>query len=315
VTGGSGFIGSHVVDALVSRGDDVLVVDDLSSGRRANLASAIENGARLLELSILQRDRLLAEVLEFSPQSTFHLAAQIDVRKSIEDPAFDASVNLVGTVNVLDALAALPEPASIVFASTGGAIYGEGEGRPQPMDESAERRPESPYGTAKQAAELYLDLYARTSSVRTASLRFANVYGPRQDPHGEAGVVAIFCGRIREGGTATVYGDGRQTRDYVYVDDVVAAMLAADAHLAGSRGPEGPFNVGTGRETSVLELIVVLGSVAGAEPVVEHAAARAGEVQRVAIDPGRAAMVLGWSPKVELRDGLARTYEALGGDR
>jgi UDP-glucose 4-epimerase len=183
------------------------------------------------------------------------------------------------------------------------------------MDESAERRPESPYGTAKQAAELYLDLYARTSSVRTASLRFANVYGPRQDPHGEAGVVAIFCGRIREGGTATVYGDGRQTRDYVYVDDVVAAMLAADAHLAGSRGPEGPFNVGTGRETSVLELIEVLGSVAGAEPVVEHAAARAGEVQRVAIDPGRAAMVLGWSPKVELRDGLARTYEALGGDR
>jgi UDP-glucose 4-epimerase len=312
VTGGAGFIGSHVVDALLGRGDEVLVLDDLSSGRRANLEGALERGAELVEGSVLDADLVGAQVERFAPSRAFHLAAQVDVRKSVADPAFDAAVNVVGTVNVLAALAALPERASLVFASTGGAIYGEGEGRPQPMGEAEPAVPEAPYGTAKYAAEQYVDLYRRTAGVPAASLRFANVFGPRQDPHGEAGVVAIFCGRIREGRELTVFGDGRQTRDYVYVADVAAAILAADEAIAAGRVPAGPLNVGTGRETSVLDLIEALGAVAGVEPEVEHQPRRDGEVERVAIDPAAAERELGWRPSTSLRDGLAATYESFG---
>jgi UDP-glucose 4-epimerase len=313
VTGGAGFIGSHVVDALLGRGDEIVVVDDLSSGRRENLAGAIDRGARLVEASIVDRGATGAEIASFRPERVFHLAAQIDVRRSVEDPAFDAEVNVVGTAGLLEALGALAEPASVVFASTGGAIYGEGDGLELPLAEDAAARPEAPYGTAKLAAEGYVDLYARTAGAGAASLRFANVYGPRQDPHGEAGVVAIFCGRIREGEPLTVFGDGLQTRDYVYVEDVVAAILAADERLAAGWRPGSPLNVGTGAETTVLELVELLASRAGADAPVEHAPERGGDVRRIAIDPALAARELGWRPAVELGDGLGRTYEALAG--
>jgi UDP-glucose 4-epimerase len=311
VTGGAGFIGSHVVDALLDRGDEVLVLDDLSSGRRENLAGALDRGARLAEASVADAAAVADLVAGFAPQRAFHLAAQIDVRRSVEEPAFDAEVNVVGTVNLLAALGALAAPAGVVFASTGGAIYGEGEGLELPLGEEADARPEAPYGMAKLAAEGYLDLYRRTAGAGAASLRFANVYGPRQDPHGEAGVVAIFCGRIRERVPLTVFGDGLQTRDYVYVGDVVAAVLAAGDRLGEGWRPERPLNVGTGRETTVLELIEQLTRCAGSAPGVEHAPDRGGEVRRIAIDPALAGRELGWQPEVDLGDGLARTYEAL----
>ncbi len=311
MTGGAGFIGSHVVDALLDAGDEVLVVDDLSTGRRENLERALDRGAELVEANVVDRDRMREVAAGFAPGRAFHLAAQIDVRRSVEDPAFDAEVNVVGTVNLLAALAALDEPPAVVFASTGGAIYGEGEGLVLPLREAAEARPEAPYGASKLAAEGYLGLYGRTAGAGAASLRFANVYGPRQDPHGEAGVVAIFCGRIREGAPLTVFGDGRQTRDYVYVGDVVDCVIGAAERIAAGWRAEQPINVGTGRETTVLELVRLLAGHAGADPAVEHAPERSGEVRRIAIDPELAARELGWRPAVDLGEGLGRTYEAL----
>ncbi|HEY2053620.1 MAG TPA: NAD-dependent epimerase/dehydratase family protein, partial [Solirubrobacterales bacterium] len=246
VTGGAGFIGSNLVDALLARGDEVTIVDDLSTGRMQNIEAALSAGAALVELDVRDRPALSAAVEAASPEVLFHLAAQIDVRVSIADPAFDASINVGGTANVLEAVRAAAVPR-LVFASTGGAIYGEGEGRTLPLPEDAVLAPFSPYGQGKQAAELYLALYGRLYGVSSVCLRLGNVYGPRQDPLGEAGVIAIFCGLIGEGARPTVFGDGLQTRDYVYVADVVAAMLAA----AGS-GVTGPVNIGTGIETDVL---------------------------------------------------------------
>jgi UDP-glucose 4-epimerase len=306
VTGGAGFIGSNLTDALLARGDEAIVVDDLSTGRRENLEQALADGATLVEADI--RDRAAIEEIagRERPEAIFHLAAQIDVRKSIADPAYDASINVGGTANVLEAARAAGV-RRVVFSSTGGAIYGEGEGQQLPLAEDAPLAPEAPYGQSKFAGEGYLSLYERLYGLSSVPLRLGNVYGPRQDPLGEAGVVAIFCGRLREGKQPTVFGDGRQTRDYIYVGDVVSAMLAA-----AEAETSGPINIGTGIETDVLELVGALGELGGAgdfEP--EFAPPRTGEVQRISIDPARAGRELGWTPQMDLSEGLRVTLDSI----
>lgn len=312
VTGGAGFIGSHLVDALIGRGDSVLVVDDLSSGRLSNLEDALSRGATLAEGSITDRGFVADRVAGFEPEQIFHLAAQVDVRKAVADPGFDATVNVLGTINLLEAARRIPGTA-MIFASTGGAIYGEGERRELPFPEAATAAPESPYGASKLNGEVYLGFYRRMYGVPGVAMRFGNVYGPRQDPHGEAGVVAIFSGLLREGAPLRVFGDGRQTRDYVYVDDVVAALLAAAAAIDDST-VVGPYNVGTGREVDVNELANLLSEVAGSKAEVEYLPERPGEVSRVSIDPSAAAADLGWRAETELAEGLRRTYAALAED-
>ncbi len=314
VTGGAGFVGSHLVDALLGRGDEVLVVDDLSTGREVNLDGALGRGAELSVLDVADNSALAAVAAEFGPTTIFHLAAQADVRRSVADPGFDARVNVLGTINALEAARAAPGCA-FVFAATGGAVYGEGDERPLPFAESLAPEPLTPYGTSKLAGEGYVAAYGRLHGVPGAALRFGNVYGPRQDPHGEAGVVAIFCGRLLDGAAPTVYGDGSQTRDYVYVADTVAACLAAADALGSGWRPPGPLNVGTGVETSVIELLTDLGAAAGIELNHELAPARAGELHRVAIDPAAAARELGWRAETSLRDGLARTFDQLRAER
>jgi UDP-glucose 4-epimerase len=301
VTGGAGFIGSNLVDALLARGDEVAVLDDLSSGRRANLDEALAAGAVMHECDIADRGQLDAAFAEAAPELVFHLAAQIDVRRSVADPVFDLGINVAGTINLLEA-AIRTGSRRLVFASTGGAIYGEGAGRPLPLDEQAEQRPDAPYGQSKLAAEGYLSLYGRLHGISSAALRLGNVYGPRQDPLGEAGVVAIFCGALRDGTKPMVFGDGRQTRDYIHVADVVAAFLAAAESTA-----TGAFNVGTGREADVLEVGRAIAAAYETTFEPEMAPPRAGEVQRIAIDSTRAGNELGWRAEVGLEDGLART--------
>ena len=306
VTGGAGFIGSNLVDALLARGDEVTVVDDLSTGRRGNLDGALTAGAELVELDIRDGEGLARLAAERRPQTVFHLAAQIDVRKSLEDPAFDAAINVGGTANVLDAAHGVGA-GRVVFVSTGGAIYGEGESQQLPLSEQAPIAPLAAYGQSKYAAEGYLALYERLYGLSSVSLRLGNVYGPRQDPLGEAGVIAIFCGLLRSSGRPTIYGDGTQTRDYIYVGDVVAAALAAAASEV-----TGPLNIGTGVETNVLDLAAALGRLGGAgdfEP--ELAPARPGEVQRIALDAARAESELGWSPATGLDQGLRLTLDSL----
>ena len=290
VTGGAGFIGSNLVDALLARGDEVHVVDDLTTGNRDNVTAA----ATLHEVSIVDAEGLTEAFSAARPEVVFHLAAQIDVRRSVSDPAFDASVNVGGTLRVADAARAAGA-RHLVFSSTGGAIYGDAEQVPSP--EATPELPLAPYGMAKLAAEGYLRLYDRLHGLRATALRFANVYGPRQDPMGEGGVIAIFCGLAVDGGDALVFGDGEQTRDFVYVGDVVDALLAAGDRGAGF----GPFNVGTGVETTVNALAEQLGLQTRRE------AERPGEVQRSCLDPSRAARELGWTPATSLADGLERT--------
>jgi len=292
VTGGAGFIGSNLVDALIERGDSVDVVDNLSSGRRENVSER----ARLHVLDV--REPLNGVFTDLKPDVCFHLAAQADVRVSIERPDFDAEVNVIGTLRVLEAARAAG--SRVVFASTGGAIYGECDA---PADESSERRPLAPYGTAKLAGEEYLLTYKRLYGMSNVVLRLGNVFGPRQDPHGEAGVVAIFLGRLRDGEICQIFGDGKQERDYVYVGDVVQASLAA-AEVEG-----GVFNIGTGRATSVLELYDLCRKVAGSVLAAEHAPARTGELQRSVLDVGKAERELGWRPETSLEEGLRRTWD------
>jgi UDP-glucose 4-epimerase len=303
VTGGAGFIGSHLVDALVARGDEVLVVDDLSSGRRENLAEAAD-GAELREADITDATALEAAFAEHRPELVFHLAAQIDVRRSVADPVFDLGVNVGGTLNVL-AAATANDVGRVVFISTGGAIYGEGDGLELPLSEDADCRPDAPYGQSKFAAEGYLSLYERLNGISTVALRLGNVYGPRQDPHGEAGVVAIFSNALLGDGTPRVFGDGSQTRDYIYVGDVVAACLAA-----GGSSAAGAFNIGTGVETSVLDLGSRIAAICERPFEPEMAPTRPGEVQRISIDPSRAGTELGWSAEVELDQGLRLTVDS-----
>ncbi len=306
VTGGAGFIGSHLVDALLERGDEVLVLDDLSTGRRENLDQAIAAGARLEEVDVTNGPAVLAAAEKQAPEAIFHLAGQIDVRVAVADPGFDAAANVVGTVNVLEA-ARIAGAQRLIFSSTGGAIYGEGEGRDLPFGEDDQCAPDSPYGQSKLAAEGYIDYYRRAHGIAATALRLGNVYGPRQDPRGEAGVIAIFGGLALSGGAPTVFGDGAQTRDYVYVGDVVDACLAA----AGADAA-GPLNVGTGAETSVLGLVELVGRLAGREDFEpQEAPPREGEVQRTALDPARARDELGWEASTSLEPGLERTLASL----
>jgi UDP-glucose 4-epimerase len=306
VTGGAGFIGSNLVDALLDQGAEVDVVDTLVTGKRSNLEAALGRGARLHEVDITDAAALTSLVGDVAPDVIFHLAAQIDVRKSIDDPAFDASVNVVGTINVLEA-ARQAGVGRVVNTSTGGAIYGDAEVIPSP--ESAEPLPMAAYGQSKFCAERYLGWYGRLYDQSNVTLRLGNVFGPRQDPHGEAGVVAIFCGKIRDGSRPVIFGDGTQTRDYVYVGDVVRAQLAAaEARVTGE------INVGTGRESTVLEIVEALKEIdpeaaaRGFEP--EFKPARLGEVQRSCLDVSRAREELGFEAQVGLVDGLRATLDA-----
>jgi UDP-glucose 4-epimerase len=294
VTGGAGFIGSHLVEALLARGDDVTVVDHLDPSHLHNLARAQD--ARLVRGDVRDVAGMTEAFAAARPEVVFHLAAQIDVRRSVDDPATDAFVNIGGTASVLEA-ARRNRARRVVFASTAG-VYGEPAELPTP--ECSPIQPLSPYGAGKAAAESYLELFSRLHGVSAISLRMANVYGPRQSPHGEAGVVAIFCGAALHGEPVDVFGDGRQTRDFVYVGDVVDAFLAA-----GEADHPGPLNVATGRETSLLELSAGLGLAT------RHLAGRLGEVRRSCLDPGAAGEVLGWRARTSLADGLQRTLTAL----
>jgi UDP-glucose 4-epimerase len=298
VTGGAGFIGSNLVDALLARGDRVTVIDTLVTGKRENLAGALENGAKL-EIVDVRDAAAVAGVFDAArPEVVFHLAAQIDVRHSVERPADDAQTNVLGTIAVLEAARA-SGTRRLVNTSTGGGLYGDADVLPTPEDSPI--RPLAPYGQSKLCAEGYCALYTRLHGLSTVSLRYGNVYGPRQDVHGEAGVVAIFCGHLIDGTAPTVFGDGGQTRDWVDVADVVAAnLLAADAALTG------PINIGHGRETSVLDLLRALDEVSPDRPVPEpnFVPERPGEVRRSCLDVTRARDELGWEAKVSLRDGL-----------
>ena len=292
VTGGAGFIGSHVVDALVAQGAEVAVVDSLIHGAQDNVATGAE-------LHVRDIREPLDDVFDaVRPEAVLHLAAQADVRVSVERPVEDADVNVLGTVRILES--ARKHGAQVVFSSTGGAIYGDCT-TSAPEDSPCE--PLSPYGTAKLAAEEYLRAYNRLYGTRHIALRYGNVYGPRQDPHGEAGVVAIFLGALARGEQARIFGDGMQTRDYVYVGDVARATLAALGHEGGV------FNVGTGRETSVAELYELCARVAGSDRTPEHAPARLGELQRSFLDPTLAADTLGFRAMVDLEDGLRSTWD------
>jgi UDP-glucose 4-epimerase len=308
VTGGAGFIGSHVVDAHLAAGDEVTVLDNLSSGRRANVAS---------EATLIEADVRSPEARQLIASGGFtivsHHAAQIDVRHSVNDPVGDAATNILGILNVLEGARA-GGVGRVVFASSGGTVYGEGAAIPTP--ETAPKLPASPYGAAKLASEYYLATFTQLYGLEAAVLRYSNVYGPRQDPHGEAGVVAIFCRRTLAGEPLTVFGDGTQTRDMVFVKDV------AQANIVASRQPLPPltgldaraFNVGTGIETTVNELAAQLGAAAGRATEVRRAPARAGEILRSALDVHKAERELGWRPRTTLAAGIAETLHWFGED-
>ncbi|HET9037924.1 MAG TPA: NAD-dependent epimerase/dehydratase family protein [Myxococcaceae bacterium] len=294
VTGGAGFIGSHVTDVFLDAGHEVWALDDLSSGRRENLRPEV----RLVVLDIRSPDAArMVESERFEVMC--HLAAQMDVRRSVADPRFDAEVNIAGFLNLLEA-ARKSGVRKVVFSSTGGAIYGEQDVHPAP--ESHPTRPVSPYGVSKASGELYLGYYRAQYGLASVALRYANVYGPRQNPHGEAGVVAIFSERLIRGETCAINGTGEQTRDFVYGPDVARANL-----LAATRDVQGPINIGTGIETEVNRLYALLARAAGVDRPAQHAPAKPGEQMRSSVDPSLAAKVLGWRPAVALEEGLQRT--------
>jgi UDP-glucose 4-epimerase len=297
ITGGAGFIGSTAADLFLSAGWDVAVLDDLSSGKRANVPAK----ARFYPVD-LRSEAAIEAVKKEQPEVVVHQAAQIDVRRSMSDPRHDADVNVGGLLNLLQAAVAAGSVKHVVFASSGGATYGDTDVIPTP--ESHPQRPVSNYGAAKASSEVYLGVYRANHGITSTALRYSNVYGPRQDPHGEAGVVAIFCGRLLDGKPCTIYGDGAQTRDYVFVGDVARANL-----LAAEKRFDGPLNVGTGVEADVNAIYEHLARAAGVSRPAEHAPGRLGEQKRSCIDPSAAAKALGWRPEVPLADGLARTLE------
>ena len=299
VTGGAGFIGSHVVDHLLARGHEVAVVDHLSSGKLEN----IPEGARFYEADI--RTGCPEVFQEFRPEALSHHAAQMDVRRSVKEPDFDAEVNVLGTIRLLENCTKY-DVRRFIFASTGGAVYGEQQQFPAPEDHP--QYPVSPYGVSKLAGERYLYFYCVQHGLPYVALRYANVYGPRQDPHGEAGVVAIFCGNLAANKTSTINGTGEQTRDYVYAGDVARANLLA---LEGE-APSGAYNIGTGIETSVNELYELLLTASGKDLPPEHGPAKPGEQLRSSVDPSKATRFLGWRPEVDLATGLTETLRFFG---
>ena len=303
VTGGAGFIGSHLAERFLSEGWTVHIVDSLVTGKRENLPAE----ATFHEIDI--RDPKAAELISsVKPDVLAHLAAQMDVRRSVEDPVYDASVNVLGTLNLVEAVRKHSPRTRVVFASTGGALYGDNT--TPPNFEDFKKDPESPYAVSKLTAEYYLAYYGRVHSLDAVATRFGNVYGPRQDPHGEAGVVAIFCGRVLQGRPLTIFGDGQQTRDYVYVGDVAEAMFYAATKplppvgLLDARG----FNIGTGLGTSVVDLAKILLEEAGTAVPIEFAPKRPGEAQESFLDVSKAERLLGWKPRVALREGLAQSF-------
>jgi UDP-glucose 4-epimerase len=310
VTGGAGFIGSTLVDRLLAEGHAVDVVDDLSAGSLANLAEARANPGYELTFHRLdvRSDGLVELMAHRRPEVAYHLAAQADVRVSVDRPVFDAEVNVIGTLNVLEGARAAGT-RKVVFAASGGTLYGEP--KKLPVRETAAQRPLSPYGVSKKAALDYLAAYRELHGLEYTALALANVYGPRQDPHGEAGVVAIFAGLLLDGRPCTVFGDGEQTRDFVYVDDVVDAFARA-----ASKGDGLLVNIGTGTETSVNTLYATMADLAGVRGAADHAPPRAGELARSALDPGRAAVQLGWRPWTTLDVGtgaVLRWFRARAG--
>jgi len=303
VTGGAGFIASNLVDRLLAEGCDVDVIDDLSTGSLGNLADARAERSRRFTFHRMDicSPQLGELVAHRKPEVIFHLAAQAGVRPSLERPAFDAQVNILGTMNVCEA-ALGAGTRKIVFAGSGGTIYGVPESLP--VKESHSQHPTSPYGVSKKAAVDYLYYYREIHGLEYTVLALANVYGPRQDPHGEAGVIAIFGGALLAGKQPTIYGDGRQTRDYVFVDDVVDAFVRATEKGGGLL-----MNIGTGVETSVVELFEVMARITGFRDEARFAPERPGELLRSALDPGRAAIHLGWKPWTSIEDGLGRTID------
>jgi UDP-glucose 4-epimerase len=303
VTGGAGFIGSHVVDRCLAAGHSVAVVDDLSTGRRA-----LVNPAARLHVVDIRSPALHDVVRAERPGAVVHLAAQAAVSRSVADPRFDADVNVLGSINLLEACREA-RVERVVYASTGGAAYGDTDVLPTPEDHPT--RPASPYGVSKVAVELYLACWDTLHGLSSMALRFANVYGPRQSPHGEAGVVAIFCHRILAGEPCIINGDGLQTRDYVYVEDVAEACVLALAHPSAT----GPVNLGTGVESTVVALFERLRAVAGGPAEARHGPARPGEQRRSVLDATRARQLLGWTPRVGLDEGLRRTFAAFRASR
>jgi UDP-glucose 4-epimerase len=311
ITGGAGFIGSHVAERFLDEGWTVHIVDNLITGKRENVPA----GA-VLHAHDIGEPAAADLVGTLRPDALVHLAAQMDVRKSVAAPVFDAGTNVVGSLVLLEAVRHHSPATRFVFSSTGGAVYGDHT--VPPNVETSPKNPESPYAVAKLSVELYLAYYARVHGLDTVALRYANVYGPRQDPHGEAGVVAIFCGRLLEGRPLTLFGDGRQTRDYVYVTDVVDATWRAATQErlppAGELDTRA-FNVGTGVGTAVVRLAEVLRAVAKREMAIEYAPKRPGEQQDSFVDVSKAAALLGWRPTVTLEEGLARSYSAFAAQR
>jgi UDP-glucose 4-epimerase len=306
LTGGAGFIGSNVYDRFRRAGYEVVVVDDLSSGKKTNLPKDAD--LRILDVG----SEKVSDLIRGNRFDVIaHLAAQIDVRRSVVEPAFDARTNILGILNLLEAIRELPHDVRprFIFASTGGALYGDAA--TLPTAETAPTNPDAPYGVAKLASEYYAAYYGRIWGLDTVTLRFGNVYGPRQDPHGDAGVIAIFCGRLLEGKPLTIFGSGKQTRDYVFVEDVAEAFFVAATAKLPATGPieARAFNIGTGVETSVLDVARILSTAADIEPSVNFAAERRGELARSLLSPEKARALLGWRARVHIDDGLRRTFE------
>jgi UDP-glucose 4-epimerase len=304
VTGGAGFIGSHVADLFLAKGYDVTVVDDLSSGKRENLPQKV----RFHETSVISKE-FARLVHDEGFDVVAHLAGQIDVRKSVADPVADATINILGTLNLMEAVRQSDARTRIIFTSTGGVLYGDFN--TPPNVETYPKDPESPYAIAKLSIEYYLAYYGRVHQQDAVAVRFGNVYGPRQDPHGEAGVVAIFCGRILNKRQLTIFGDGLQTRDYVYVGDVARAVWLAATKPLPEKGrlDARAFNIGTGEGTSILQLAKLLQAKARSVVPIEFAPRRPGEQQESFVDPSKAREILGWVPEIALADGLAKSYE------
>ena len=303
VTGGAGFIGSALVDQLVKRGDQILVIDNFSAGSEENLEEAKNASAKelVIENCDIRNIETTKLITDYGPSVIFHLAAQVDVRSSVKDPLNDLETNLVGLIRVLEG-ARKAETTKIVLASSGGTIYGEPDARQLPLNEDSPWNPLSPYGVSKLAGGLYVNAYSSLYGLRGTTLALANVYGPRQDPHGEAGVVAIFAGKLLNGEPCTIYGTGMQTRDFVYVDDVASAFVAAIESGDGKL-----LNIGTGTETSIQYLYEEMALASGIESAPEKGAERSGEIERSSLDPSLAKKILGWAPQTNLRDGIHST--------